>query len=290
MTFDQFIETAWNDHADHPDEVAERLATALDRVTAAEHVAPFARIAIHVYGEHLGQWQRGVALLQALRGVPAFADGSEGAASVTRGIAALRYCDGDPSAIASLAAADQVVALGLATAAFAARGEFRRAIDAYGQALDLARPGLPDGSPALRALAVGGNNLAAVLEGKKDRNAQETRGMLVAAEASLEYWRRAGTWLEEERAHYRLTRSRLAAGEPEAALRSARDCIDVCARNDAPAFEQFFGYAVLALAQRGAGDAAGFADSRAQALRLYDAVPEDERQWCATELAEINAA
>ena len=44
---------------------------------------------------------------------------------------------------------------------------------------------MPDGSPALRALAVGGNNLAATLEEKPDRDARETRGMVDAARAAL---------------------------------------------------------------------------------------------------------
>ena len=33
MSFDAFLETAWNDHADRPDEVAARLASSLGLVT-----------------------------------------------------------------------------------------------------------------------------------------------------------------------------------------------------------------------------------------------------------------
>ena len=111
--------------------------------------------------------------------------------------------------------------------------------------------------------------------------------MIVAAEGGLKYWKQAGTWLEEERAEYRLARSLLQAGKPDAAIQSARRCIEVCASNDAPAFEQFFGYAVLAIAQRAAADATGFAASREHARRLYELVPADERQWCESDLEEL---
>ena len=54
MTFDELIDTAWNDHADRPEEVAERLESSLSIVETAAHVAPYARIVTHVFGEHLG--------------------------------------------------------------------------------------------------------------------------------------------------------------------------------------------------------------------------------------------
>jgi hypothetical protein len=146
---------------------------------------------------------------------------------------------------------------------------------------------LPPGCSALRSLAVGGNNLAAALEEKPDRGEAETQVMIAAAEAGRKYWKLAGGWLEEERAEYRLTRSLLQAGEPAKAVAAARRCIDVCARNQAPPFEQFFGHAVLALAQRAAGDQAAFEETRRQALVYYNQVPLDERPWCETELKEL---
>jgi hypothetical protein len=141
----------------------------------------------------------------------------------------------------------------------------------------------------LRALAVGGNNLAAALEEKKDRDDAETAGMIVAANGGLTYWKRAGTWLEEERAEYRLTRSLLQAGRPREAIASAQRCIDVCVRNAAPPIEIFFGCVVLALAQRASDDADAFAASRQQALALYEQVPADEQQWCRSDLAELQS-
>jgi len=289
MTFDAFLETAWNDHGDRPQEVADRLASSLPLVEAAEHIPPFARLVMHVYGEHLGQWDGGIALLESLRRVPASAGSTSAAGALDRNIATLRYAGGDTSVLQSLSTEDRISVLALAASAFSGRNGMKRAIATYAEALALAEAGLPPRSPALRALAVGGNNLAEALEGKTDRDDAETQGMIVAANGGLTYWKQAGTWLEEERAEYRLTRSLLQAGRPRDAIASAQRCVDVCARNDAPAIETFFGYVVLALAQRADGDAAAFAASRQQALALYENVPADEQRWCQSDLSELGA-
>jgi hypothetical protein len=287
MTFDEFLEAAWNDHGDRPQEVAARLASSLHVVENAEHIPPFARLVMHVYGEHLGQWNPGIALLESLRRVPASAGSAAAVGALDRNIATLRYAGGDTSVLDALSTEDRISVLALAASAFSGRNGMKRAIATYAEALALAEAGLPPQSPALRALAVGGNNLAAALEEKKDRDDAETAGMVVAANGGLKYWKLAGTWLEEERAEYRLTRSLLQAGRPRDATASAQRCIDVCTRNDAPVIETFFGYVVLALAQRASGDASAFDASRQKALALYEKVPADEQRWCQSDLADI---
>lgn len=287
MTFDAFIESAWNDHGDRPAEVADRIAASTGLVATADRIAPYARLATHVYGEHLGAWERGARLLESLRASPAYDAGPAAEGAIARGIGALRYAEGDAHAVDALALDDRIAAIATASAALAGRGEHGRAIAALQRALVLAESGLPDGSPALRALAVAGNNLACVLEEKADRDAAQTEGMVAAAEGALRYWKRAGTWLEEERAHYRLARSLLCAGRPRDAAASARRCLDVCFAHEAPALERFFGHATLAAALRASGDAAAFEAARLDVLHWYEQVPADDRRWCEAELKEI---
>ena len=288
MTFDAFIESAWNDHGDRPAEVADRIAASTGLVATADRIAPYARLATHVYGEHLGEWERGVRLLESLRALPAYDAGPAAEGAIARGIGALRYAEGDASAVDSLVLDERIAAIATASAALAGRGDHGRAIAALERALALGESGLPDGSPALRAIAVAGNNLASALEEKTERDAAQTRGMVAAAEAALRYWMRAGTWLEVERAHYRLARSLLCAGRPRDAAASARRCLDVCVAHEAPAFERFFGHAALAAALRASGDAAAFEAARLDALDCYEEVPADEQRWCAGDLAAIS--
>jgi len=286
--FDDFLETAWSDHADDAPAVAQRLAQALDMIVAAEHVVPYARIVTHVYGEHLARYADGVALLERLRTLAAWDGSAAAAGAVARGIAVLRYCGGDPSVLDALAADERIVVLATASSAFAEQRRHKRAIETYTEALALACEGVADGSPALRALAVGGNNLAAVLEEKPDRDALETRGMLAAAQGGLDYWRRAGAWLEEERAELRLSSSRRSAGDYDGAIRHAQRCLALCRANDAPAIEHFLGIAALALAQRSAGLADEFDASRRLAREWHERVDPSERTWCDTTVAMLD--
>lgn len=287
IDFDTFIESAWNDHGDRPDEVASRLATSLSIIASADNVAPYVRLVTHVYGEHLGKWDEGSALVESIRALPA------SDASVTpvlnRAVATLQYTAGKADALDTLGRGDRIAALATASSALAGRNRFRDALSAYALALQLADGDLPTNSPAIRALAVGGNNLAAALEEKTDRTADEARGMVSAATAALKYWKLAGTWLEEERAEYRLSRSLLLAGEHRGAIEAATRCVEVCTRNDAPAFEQFFAHAALALAHRAAGDRSGHDAAKARALHYHGLVPADERRWCDGDLAQLAA-
>jgi len=287
MTFDAFLAAAWNDHGEHAEEVATRLAGALDLLESPANIPPFASLVTHVYGEHLARWNAGVALLESLRSrLPS--DGSPDVSrAIARSVAILRYAGNLGVTSTHLSIDDRTAVLAAAASALAAQQEWKRAIAAYEEALQLAAPGLEPGSPALRALAVAGNNLAASLEEKPDRDGRETRGMVTAAEGGLRYWKLAGTWLEEERAEYRMARSLLQAGNHAHAVAHAQRCIDVCSANNASPFERFFGYAALALAHRPDGDGLAFAAARRQALDQYARIAANERPWCEAEFTAL---
>jgi len=284
MGFDAFIDSAWTDHADDPSGVASRLEGSLDLVDDAARVAPYVRLVVHVFGEHLGECERGARLLARLRDR---AHGGDAMRVVARGIATLRYQDGDPAAFDGLPVDDRIAAMAIAASAFAARDQVDRALDSYAGALDAAGPGLADGSPAVRALAAGGNNLAVALEELADRTARQTRGMVDASRAALAYWKRAGGWIEEERAEYRLSCSLLRAGEPREAAERARRCLAICERHDAPAFERFHGTLALARADRALGDRASLERLRDRARALHASMPDDEREACARDLEAL---
>jgi hypothetical protein len=287
MSIETFIATAWQDHADRPEEVADRLAGAVPILQSAADVAPFAAIVTHVFGEHLARWDSGIELLRSLHSIAQAGTNPAATRAIDRSIAILQYTASAASTLADLSTDDQTIVLAMSASALAAQRQYGRAIDAYALALRLAAPGLPPASPALRALAVAGNNLAASLEEKPDRDSRETQGMVTAAEGGLKYWQAAGTWLEHERAEYRLAKSLLQAGSPAEAVVSAQRCVDICEANDAPAFERFFGCAVLAIAERRAGNRPAFESSRQQALAQYAMIAADERQWCEADRREL---
>jgi tetratricopeptide (TPR) repeat protein len=287
MALDDFLKAAWRDHGDDPQAVADRLQTSTHLIGSAQDFAPYARLVTHVFGEHLLQESHGLALLATMQTLPAFDGSAVAAASLLRNVATLRYVQGDTQALTGLSDEDRVCALAAASVMVMGRNDFELAVQSMDQALAGAKRDWPAQSSANRALAIAGNNLAAVLEDKADRTAQQTLAMLAAAQTGLAYWKLAGTWLEEERAEYRLARCLLQAGDTAKAVQSAQRCLAVCQGNDAPAFELFFAHAVLALACRAAGDVTEFADHRDAALRSYRQVPEDEQAWCSRELGEL---
>ena len=284
--FDTFLEQAWADHGDRAEEVARRLEDGYALIEEPAQIAPFARILAHVDGEHLARWLEGVTRLERLRGHAQWRDDAEGATIVRRLIAALRL--GAGAAIADeLSNADLAHAHAVAASALAAQHRMADAMRHYRAARAAGVAGLPDGDPAMRALAVTSNNLAATLEQSASRSADATAAMLEAAHASREFWSRAGGWLEAERAEFMLAQCHLAAGDATAALRHAETCAAICERHDADAFERFFAQGVAALAHRARGESARFESARAAARALRDSLAPEQQAWCEPLLARL---
>ena len=94
MTFDVFLEAAWRDHGDQPEEVARRLEAGYALIETPAQVAALARILAHVDGEHCARWRDGVARRVRLRGHRLWNEDSDAPVVVRRLIAALDLADG----------------------------------------------------------------------------------------------------------------------------------------------------------------------------------------------------
>lgn len=288
MDLSALIADAWAQHADDAEGTARRIAEMLPQVQSAADVPPLAALLAHVYGEHLGRWPEALALLARLRGVAA--DDAAAQAAVLRAERTLRHASGDATALDDLTPPERAAVLAGAAAMLLGRGQTEAAGAALEAALALAEAGLPDGSPALRALAVAGNNIAAELQQRAPRSPAETTLMLRAADTGLRYWSRAGGWLQVERAEHRLGSCQRAAGLFANARDSARRCLAVCEANDAPDFELFFAHALLAVAQRDLDDEAGFTAARDAALACHERLSADEQRWCRDEVALLGTS
>jgi len=289
MDFDTFLNQAWADHADAAQAVAERLADALPLVGDEAQLNRLMNLGQHVYGEHLGQWHQGIAFVERLTRLPAFApDGASGQAR-TRSLASLRLAAGEAAALDGLAASDRIRAAAMAAASVAVR-DTARAGRLLQDALDLAqRSDLPASDPMHRALAVTGNGLACTLEERPGRSSDERALMILAAQTARHHWAIAGTWLEIERAEYRLAMSWLQAGDPAQARTHAQACLEIVAANDGAALERLFGWEALGRVERAAGNPAGHAQALAQARGAYAALADADQRWCAASLEQLAA-
>ena len=146
---------------------------------------------------------------------------------------------------------------------------------------------LAEADPAHRALAVAGNNIACALEEKPGRSAAERELMILAATTGRIYWQRAGTWLETERAEYRLAMSWLQAGDAAQARKHALACRSLVQANAGPALESFFASEALARAEHATGNSAALAAAVQEAGISFATLDENDRSFCQPTLDEL---
>lgn len=282
---DDFVNRGWEEHSDDAVGVAARLPQALALVSNEHDMVKLGALAHHVHGEHLAAWHDGLEFMRRLEELRWFDNYGASGQSLRRWRASLRLAAGDADACRDLEASDRV-RVGAMTAAALALHDIERALALFEQALaDAPKVRAEDPAPMHRALAVTGNNLASTLEDKPERTARERELMIRAAEAGRRYWELAGTWLEVERAEYRLAMSWLAAGDTARARRHAQACLDIIgAQKDPPALERFFGFEALARTEQAAGAADGFTKALGEARAAFAALEADDQAWCRSSL------
>lgn len=281
MDFDRFIDQAWTDHAEQPAAVAGRLAEAgLALLRDESQIVPLAALALHVHGQHLGHWAEGLAFQQQLAALPLLTTGSATAQALQRFAAVLQLagCMADGRAGLPASEAARLTAMTAAALGVHDTARARALLEEATAAVDSLA--LPDADPAVRALAVAGNGIASALEDLPARSEAERALMILAAQTARVFWARAGSWLEIERAEYRLAQTWLKAGDAALARHHAQQCLGIVQVHGQVPLEHFFGLEVLALAQRAAGDAAGAAATVAQMHVTFDALDEADKGWC----------
>ncbi len=299
MSFEDFLNQAWQDHATDAAGVWDRFPDGMKLVASLADIGSMAALVTHVSGEHLGQWQGGAALLEQLTRHATFDGDAPSGKAVYRSLAVLAMCDRQPAAaegFATLArtddgaspASDRIRILTAVASALAGQQRIDEATVTFSEALQLASYGPDAKDPAARALAAAGNNVAAELEQRAGRTPGETALMKRAAETGRRYWEVAGTWLDVERAEYRLAMTLLAAGEPQAALEHARDCVALCEDNQAVPYEQFFGWEAVALASFASGDPLNARLSRDKAEALIARMKAEVQPECREALGRLD--
>lgn len=293
MDWQALVGGGWQRHADDAAGVVATLRDALDTTPPADQAPAIAALVVHVAGEHLGRWDDGLALLDRLA-APA---GSAEARAVARSRAVLHRCRGDEAAAAAAVAEAVGDAFpdashharvdAIAASAIAAQRDLARAAAYFARAV---RDGgdLPDGDPAVRALAITANNLAVALEESPDRGPAGDALLRDAARAARGFWARAGTWINVERAEYRLAKAHLALGEPAVALRHAKACLAIVEEHDGDALERLFAHEAIARARHAGGDVSGARADAARAADCLDAIADaGTRRWCAGEIDRL---
>jgi hypothetical protein len=289
MDLQTFVEQGWSRHADDPQGVDRQLrGLVLAPETPGAEIAALARLAHHVQGEHLAQWAAAIEFQQRLAAL-AGADETAQAAS-RRFIAALALAGGigdDPRR--ALGTGDAIWVGALAAASLAPHDAGRAGVLLRDAVAGFDAAGLPATDPCTRALAVCGNNLAAGLEELPERTPEARALMIDAASAGRRFWALAGTWLETERAEYRLAQTWLAAGDPARARQHAEACLALVREHGDVPLERFFGLEALCRAARVGGNAEAAAAARDRMQAVFDQLAPDDQGWCRATLDRLAA-
>lgn len=288
MDFDTFLDQAWTEHATDAPAVATRLAQqGITLVSEEAQLLPMAHLAHHVFGEHLGRWADGLQVQSQLAALGLGSSDGLAAQAVRRFMASLKLAGGLADERAGLSHSENIRITALAAANLGAHDAARsqRLLNEAMARSDAAH--LPDQDPAHRALAIAGNGIAGTLEDKTQRSAAERELMILAAQTGRRYWALAGTWLETERAEYRLAMSWLKAGDAAQARQHAQQCLDIVAAHQGAALEQFFGWEAMGLSERAAGNTPGHAHALQEAKAAFAALPESDRGWCQASLDKL---
>ena len=290
--FKSRLSQAWQDHGNDPRGVALRLPQLLGWVQTEQHIAEFTGLAHHVLGEHLAAWSEGLSVLEQLRKLPTFEVTGPSGQSVARAAASLRLSQGSADERPNMSLSD-AVRVGAMAASNLALHDTPRAMQLTQEVLVCAAQasasGLPETDPLHRAVAVSCNNLAATLEELPQRSDEQRELMLQAAQGARVHWAIAGTWLETERAEYRLTLCWLKAGNATQAMFHARACLAIVEANGAVAFERFFAGEVLALAAKALGDKGAFSNALNIARNAFAALSDEDRSGCKATLDLLEA-
>ncbi|MGZ3809850.1 MAG: hypothetical protein ACXVCE_17330, partial [Bacteriovorax sp.] len=248
-----------------------------------DDVMALAHLITHVSGEHLGKWKEGQLLLNALKSNSLLKDHS----GIDRLMASLSLGEDLHFSIDHFSGSDQVRILGMTASALASLNDAKRAGDYLKLANAMAEAKLPKIDPANRALAVAGNNLACALEEKEMCTQEEVNLMIQAALIGRKYWEIAGTWMEVERAEYRLAKTFMKAQFLDKAHEHAEKCLAIVALNNNDPLETFFGLEALALVEKARNNKSAFDGALEKMNEVFNKLSLEDQSWCKETLEKM---
>jgi tetratricopeptide (TPR) repeat protein len=239
---------------------------------------------VPVYGEHLGLGEPAINLLLKLRLGPFLVHHSDPDCdrAIQRTIAGFELLTGNESNFNLLSLSDKIQSLLLATLSSQVQLEVNRSGLFYQKTLLLALD-LATNDPVNRTLAITSNNLACALEDKamqSELTEHEKDLMLSAAMTARKYWEIAGSFLEIERAEYRLAQSYRKLGDYQKSFVHASKCLEIVLHHQLPDLEIFFAYEVLALVEKAQKNTRSFEMLKLKIQEVFDRLEKTDQEWC----------
>jgi hypothetical protein len=270
---ENLLDDGWEYHDKESDRLARELEASATTGVEADLLIPFLHLSNHTIGEHLRDWPRAFALGKRVlddqqpTAATAKAWGRLYVAAFMSGNS-LEAMDLEASYLKATADGVEAALLDMRFMLVDALISSKRTRDGaqlYRAALELAQT-VKQSALLGRSIAATSNNLAWQLY-ESSRTQDEGTLMQLATDTSLEYWRKYGNWLNEERAHYLKALVANAAGNPEAGLANADAALAVITANGARPLDT----GLLHLARATSFASLGDTDGKARAIAEADA-------------------
>lgn len=276
MTFEEYLNDAWASHPKQSAELLKNFKSNFALISSGDEITSMGHLITHVSGEHLGEWGKGIQLLQELRTHPQLKD----VAALNRFIASLSLSDDKNFSIENFSDSDKVRILAMTASALASQNDLDRAARYLAEAEEICHLKLDKKDPANRNLAVASNNLACTFEEKPTLTHDETYLMIHAAFCARKFWEVAGTWLEVERAEYRLAKTFLKADILDKAFFHAEKCLEIISAHGNDPLEVFFGMEVLAQVENARNNNLGREEAVKCMRETFEKLKPEDKVWC----------
>ncbi|MGZ3725540.1 MAG: hypothetical protein ACXWQQ_07055 [Pseudobdellovibrio sp.] len=278
ISFDQKIKDLWSEHAKNTEQVIQSFDEVLQMTQSSDQLKKVIHLANHVYTDHKIDNSAALNLFGRLE-ASSF-NNAETRESIANSQNIFKTIENPDYKISDLPVSQQVKISAGAAAAFSFLKKFDKASELIGKAVTLAQT-LPQQDSAFRSLAITGNNMACSLEEKTERSQTESELMILAAKTAREFWEKAGTWVEVERAEYRLAQSYLKLRDFINSIKHANLCITICEKNSAPPLEFFYAYEAVAHIEKTIGQPLR---SLEKMKHYFNLLSEDDKKWCSSAL------
>lgn len=246
MDFQNFIDESWKKHDGQTSEMVKQYEIGLQIAKSEFDLLAIARLVTHVATEHDFKFDVGLHYLEKINLSPIL-NSNLARLNINRQVATIKHIQNQDEDISQFSVSDRVIIFITTAAALLYQKIFEiERVDKYLQNAVSASHSLKSDDPAFKPLAMNFNNMASFLFEKAQLTEVEKKVMIDASHYSRNFWEKAGTWLQIERAEFYLSRNYRKISEFQNALKHAELCLSICLKEKAPPLEMFFANEALA--------------------------------------------
>ena len=278
INFDQKIKDLWGEHAKNTDQVIAAFDEAMTLAQNADQVKKVIHLVVHIYTDHRLDNNAAFEVLTQIENSKL--NNVETLEIIDNSKNIFRFVDDPQLNISEYSEANQIKILAGAVSLLVFSKKYDQALDFLSRATSLAK-NLANHDPSARSLAITGNNVACALGEKPERSAVESELMILAAKTGREFWEKAGSWLEVERAEYRLAQSYLKNRDFINSIKHANQCITICEKNTAPPLEFFYAFEAVTHVEKTIGQPLR---SLEKMKHYFNLLSDDDKKYCSPAL------